>query len=81
MKFHDEDPIHFSIYLMQVFDGNKDQDTVVYNELNPPITARYIRFRPVDWHGHISMRVELYGCQGDVCHISSHYKTSVLIED
>ena len=24
--------------------------------------ARYIRFQPTDWHVHISMRVELYGC-------------------
>ena len=28
--------------------------------------ARYIRFRPTAWHGHISMRVELYGCEGIV---------------
>ena len=25
--------------------------------------ARYIRFRPVTWHSHISMRVEVYGCE------------------
>ncbi len=40
-----------------------DQDTVVYHNLNPQIKARYIRFRPEAWDGHISMRVELYGCQ------------------
>ncbi|XP_078343417.1 retinoschisin-like [Oculina patagonica] len=45
------------------FAGNTDQDTVVNHDLNPPITARYIRFRPVTWNHHISMRVELYGCQ------------------
>ncbi len=38
----------------------------MYHELNPPIRARYIRFRPVAWHNHISMRVELYGCRGTV---------------
>ena len=32
------------------------------HDLNPPITARFIRFRPVSWVKHISMRVELYGC-------------------
>lgn len=47
-----------------MFDGNTDQDTVVYHDLNPPITARYIRFLPVDWYLAISMRVELYGCTG-----------------
>ncbi|XP_078371407.1 uncharacterized protein LOC144655059 [Oculina patagonica] len=49
------------------FDGNTDQDTVVYHVLNPPIIARYIRFRPVAWNGHISMRLELYGCLQDTC--------------
>ena len=48
--------------LTQIFNGNTDQDTVVYHELNPPITARFIRFQPVDNHSHVSMRVELYGC-------------------
>ncbi|XP_078351521.1 polycystin family receptor for egg jelly-like isoform X1 [Oculina patagonica] len=47
------------------FVGNTDQNTVVYHEINPPITARYIRFRPVTWYAHIAMRVELYGCIKD----------------
>ena len=36
----------------------------MYHELSPLIKARYIRFLPQAWVGHISMRVELYGCQG-----------------
>ncbi|XP_068683743.1 EGF-like repeat and discoidin I-like domain-containing protein 3 isoform X2 [Montipora foliosa] len=44
------------------FTGNSDRDTVVGHDLNPPITARYIRFQPTAWHEHVSMRVELYGC-------------------
>ena len=52
-----------SFSLIKEFAGNKDNDTVVYHTLNPPITARYIRFRPVKWKDHISMRVELYGCR------------------
>ena len=47
---------------MQEFDGNTDQKSVVYHDLNPSITARYIRFLPVEWEDEISMRVELYGC-------------------
>ena len=47
---------------MQEFDGNKDKNSVVYHDLNPPIIARYIRFLPVKWEVEISMRVELYGC-------------------
>ena len=53
-----------SLFFFQVFDGNEDQNSIAYNELDPPITARFIRFQPVSWYGHISMRVELYGCQG-----------------
>ncbi|XP_078351549.1 uncharacterized protein LOC144636260 [Oculina patagonica] len=49
------------------FAGNTDQDTVVYHVLNPSITARYIRFRPMAWYYWISMRVELYGCLQDSC--------------
>ena len=46
----------------KVFAGNIDQNTVVYHDLNLPITARYIRFKLVEWQDWISMRVELYGC-------------------
>lgn len=46
--------------------GNDDRNTVVYHDLMPPITARYIRFRPVEWNVGIAMRVELYGCRGSV---------------
>ena len=53
---------HVIIYIIQVFDGNNDINTVKSHNLNPPITARYIRFIPIDWHRRISMRVELYGC-------------------
>ena len=48
--------------MMQEFDGNTDKNNVVYHDLNPPITARYIRFLPVEKNNEISMRVELYGC-------------------
>ena len=47
-----------------MFVGNTDENTIVYNELNGSIVARYTRFQPTAWHNHISMRVELYGCKG-----------------
>ena len=40
---------------------DKDIERVHY--LNSPFTARFIRFHPVDWHRHISMRAGLIGCQ------------------
>ncbi|EDO45367.1 predicted protein [Nematostella vectensis] len=49
------------MWYRKVFAGNYDRHTVVVRRLRPPILARYIRFYPLSWHGHISMRVELYG--------------------
>lgn len=49
------------------FQGNSDRKTIVGNVLEPPIVARYIRILPVTWYGHISMRLQFYGCtKGDV---------------
>jgi len=62
----------------KVFDGNKDRDSIVYHKLNPPIQAHYIRLRPTAWYGHISLRMELYGClvQCPVLALHSLVKTS-----
>ena len=48
----------------QVFSGNKDAVSVRYNKLIQPITTHFIRILPQLWHNHITMRVEIYGCQG-----------------
>ena len=54
--------IYLTSFIKQEFDGNTDKNSVIYHDLNAPITARYIRFLPVEWNDEISMRVELYGC-------------------
>ena len=36
------------------------------NALNPPITTVFIRILPEEWNVRISMRIELYGCPGDL---------------
>ncbi|XP_044171674.1 uncharacterized protein LOC114977630 isoform X3 [Acropora millepora] len=54
------------------FTANKDANSIVYHRLNPPIMARYIRFRPVNWNNHISMRVEVFGCKQDIDECSSN---------
>lgn len=43
------------------FPGNSDRNTEVRHNLPAEITARYLRFHPLTWHGHITMRVEAYG--------------------
>ena len=54
--------VFFFPFSLKVFTGNTNPDTVVSHELDPPIRARYVRFRPLTWQNQISMRIELYGC-------------------
>lgn len=42
--------------------GNGDKNSVVKHNLSPHIEARFLRLNPKTWKGHISMRMELYGC-------------------
>ena len=43
------------------FIANSDRDSVVENEF-AMIFARFFRLCPLEWHLHISMRWEVYGC-------------------
>ena len=53
--------------ILQVFTGNQDVRSVVSSKLRQPITARYIRFKPLLWNYlAIGMRTEIYGCLGIV---------------
>ncbi|RMX52485.1 hypothetical protein pdam_00013777, partial [Pocillopora damicornis] len=58
---YSSDGVHFSDQ-NKVYQANKDQNTVVVNTLEYPIEARFIRLNPKQWFGHISLRMELYGC-------------------
>lgn len=46
----------------KVFAGNRDKNSVVKHNISPSIEARFLRLHPKTWQGHISMRMELYGC-------------------
>ena len=48
-----------------MYQANSDQNSVVVNTLIQPVEARFIRINIEEWHGHISMRFELYGCDVD----------------
>ena len=41
------------------FGGNGDRHTVVENMLLRPVRARFVRFHPVRYHNHMSMRMAL----------------------
>eukprot|EP00929_Paragymnodinium_shiwhaense_P047648 TRINITY_DN2415_c0_g1_i2.p1 TRINITY_DN2415_c0_g1~~TRINITY_DN2415_c0_g1_i2.p1 ORF type:complete len:825 (-),score=242.49 TRINITY_DN2415_c0_g1_i2:269-2743(-) len=49
------------LQLLQDFEGNSDRDTLVENDIIPPIRARMIRLHPLEWHNRISMRAEFLG--------------------
>ena len=45
-----------------VFTGNNDYNTIVTNDFESPVVARYVRIYPLTWYSHMSMRMEVYGC-------------------
>ncbi|XP_028416222.1 lactadherin-like [Dendronephthya gigantea] len=47
---------------VKVFQGNKDQNSIVTHTFKNEIVARYIRVLPKSWKDYPSMRLELYGC-------------------
>ena len=51
-----------SVFLTQVFGGNADKNSVVKHTISPSIEGRLLRLHPRSWNGHISLRMELYGC-------------------
>ncbi|XP_078659901.1 lymphocyte antigen 75-like isoform X2 [Branchiostoma floridae x Branchiostoma belcheri] len=46
----------------KIFTANTDRDTEVTNLLDAPVSTRFVRFWPWTWRNHISMRVEVLGC-------------------
>ena len=51
-----------SFHFVQDFAGNWDRNTAVINILDS-LVAQYVRIRPMEWNGNISMRFEILGCQ------------------
>ncbi|XP_072025093.1 uncharacterized protein [Amphiura filiformis] len=54
--------VHDEYGEIEVFEGSYDRDTNTTHLFYEPVKAHYVRIRPVEWHGQISMRVELLGC-------------------
>ena len=46
----------------RVFTGNTDRDTVVENELETAVAARFVRIHPQTFYQHPALRWEVYGC-------------------
>ena len=45
-----------------VFTGNTDHNTVVQNDFNPALVARYVRLHPQTWNRAIALRWDVTGC-------------------
>ncbi|KAK3752320.1 hypothetical protein QZH41_010344, partial [Actinostola sp. cb2023] len=50
---------------VEVFEGNRDNNTVALHSLPSPVDTRYVRFYPKTWRNGIAMRVEVYGAFDD----------------
>lgn len=57
----------FCCLIFQLFRGNFDRYSLVEQPIDPPVNGHYVQFNPRSWHGHISMRVEVYGCRAGEC--------------
>ena len=47
----------------RVFDGNHNRGSKVKTLFTQPLETRFVRIKPITWHGHISMRAGLLLCQ------------------
>jgi hypothetical protein len=46
----------------KLFEGNTDRDEVTKHTFHPVFVSKYARILPHSFVGHVSMRVEFYGC-------------------
>ena len=45
------------------FRGNSDRHSISEGVLRQPVTARYVRVKPVEWNNKIAMRIDIVGCK------------------
>jgi hypothetical protein len=58
VKYNDESGTWWDID-GKTFNANNDRNSKVTTTFSKPVRARYIRIYPQEWHGHISMRVDM----------------------
>lgn len=53
-------------FFLQVFVGSSllgsNRNEVITTQLPEPKKARFLRVKPIEWHGAIALRMEIYGC-------------------
>ena len=53
------------VFMLQIFNGNSDQHTLVTNMLERPFIAKCVRVNPLSWSEYTSLRFDLIGCPVD----------------
>ncbi|XP_031566626.1 uncharacterized protein LOC116301675 [Actinia tenebrosa] len=56
---------YYKYWYGRVFKGNDDRKSISGHVLQPILITKYLRLQPKTWHGAISLRMELYGCQSE----------------
>ncbi len=51
----------------KVFKGNVDAHGLRHAYLEHPVGARFVRVHVLGWHGHPAIRIDIVGCQGELC--------------
>ena len=54
--------MYMTFSLWQVFNGNKDSNTIRYHDIPIPVVTSTIIFSPQTWVENVGLRLELYGC-------------------
>ena len=54
---------HCIFFVLQIFVGNSDHDTVVRHVLKEPFITKQLTIRPITWKENVGLRMELYGCK------------------
>jgi hypothetical protein len=55
----------------KTFPGNKDRNTKVTTTFSKPVRARYIRIYPQTFHGHMSMRADMFAADTNTNNLSA----------
>ena len=51
-----------TVIALQVFQGNRDENSKVLNHFPHAIWAQYFRVIAVTWHNHVSLRMDFITC-------------------
>ena len=54
----------YIILILKILNGNTDPYSPITSMFTTPLSARFIRINPTDWHLVPALRFEVLGCDG-----------------